>query len=161
MILIANYLHLQNIRIKFAADNDAEMETTDRIRGAGLKLTPQRKAVYEAMMELRHAPIEAIIAKVQAKDKEITLSTIYRILESFCKANILSLVCHPETGKCNYDITVREHHHLFDGKQIVDYDDAELTRLIRQYLESHDIPAADIEKIQVQITLNKSLTNKK
>ncbi|WP_418426646.1 Fur family transcriptional regulator [Alistipes sp.] len=136
------------------------METTDTIRKAGLKMTPQRRAVYEAMMELRHAPIEAIITKVQSKDKEMTLSTIYRVLDSFCKAGILSLVCHPETGKCNYDITVHEHHHLFDGEQIMDYDDAELTRLIRQYLESHNIPAADIEKIQVQITLNKSFTNK-
>lgn len=136
------------------------METTDTIRKAGLKMTPQRRAVYEAMMELRHAPIEAIIAKVQSKDKEMTLSTIYRVLDSFCKAGILSLVCHPETGKCNYDITVHEHHHLFDGEQIMDYDDAELTRLIRQYLESHNIPADDIEKIQVQITLNKSFTNK-
>ena len=34
------------------------MEGTDKIREAGLKLTPQRKAVYEAMTELRHAPIE-------------------------------------------------------------------------------------------------------
>lgn len=137
------------------------MKTTDRIREAGLKLTPQRRAVYEAMMELRHAPIEAIIACVQAKDKEITLSTVYRILDSFCKANLLSLVCHPETGKCHYDITVREHHHLFDGEKIVDYEDTELTRLIQQYLERHNITAADIDKIQVQITLNKSLTTKK
>ena len=51
------------------------MEAIDKIREAGLKLTPQRKAVYEAMMELRHAPIEAIISCVQSKDKEITLST--------------------------------------------------------------------------------------
>lgn len=50
------------------------MEGTDKIREAGLKLTPQRKAVYEAMTELRHAPIEEIISCVQSKDKEITLS---------------------------------------------------------------------------------------
>ena len=61
------------------------MEGTDKIREAGLKLTPQRKAVYEAMTELRHAPIEEIISSVQSKDKEITLSTVYRILDSFCK----------------------------------------------------------------------------
>lgn len=71
------------------------MEGTDKIREAGLKLTPQRKAVYEAMTELRHAPIEEIISCVQSKDKEITLSTVYRILDSFCKAGLLSLVCHP------------------------------------------------------------------
>lgn len=137
------------------------METTDKIREAGLKLTPQRKVVYEAMMELRHAPIESIIACVQSKDEGMTLSTVYRVLDSFCKANLLSLVCHPETGKCYYDITVREHHHMFDGEQIVDYEDKELTRLIQQYLEAHNIALADIDKIQVQITLNKCLTTKK
>ena len=134
------------------------METINRIREAGLKLTPQRKAVYEAMIELRHAPIETIISFVQSKDKEITLSTVYRILESFCKANLLSLVCHPETGKCYYDITVQEHHHMFDGPQIMDYDDPELTQLIRQYLADKQLDSTDIDKIQVQITLNKCLT---
>lgn len=137
------------------------MEATDKIREAGLKLTPQRKAVYEAMMELQHAPIEAIISYVQSKDEEITLSTVYRILDSFCRANLLSLVCHPETGKCYYDITVHGHHHLFTGEQIVDYDDPELTSLVQQYLEAHNIASADINKIQIQITLNKCLTNKK
>lgn len=137
------------------------MEAIDKIREAGLKLTPQRKTIYETMIELQHAPIEAIISHVQSKDKEITLSTIYRILDSFYKANLLSLVCHPETGKCYYDITVREHHHMFDGTQIMDYEDPELTRLIQQYLEAHNIASVDIDKIQVQITLNKCLTTKK
>lgn len=136
------------------------MEKIDKIREAGLKLTPQRKAVYEAMIELRHAPIEAIISSVQSKDQEITLSTVYRILDSFCKAGLLSLVCHPETGKCYYDITVHEHHHLFDGQQIMDYEDPELTRIIQQYLENKSLVSADIDKIQVQITLNKRLTKK-
>ena len=106
------------------------MEAIDKIREAGLKLTPQRKAVYEAMMELRHAPIEAIISCVQSKDKEITLSTVYRILDSFYKAGLLSQVYHPQTNKCYYDITVHSHHHLFYGQQIVDYEDPELTQLI-------------------------------
>lgn len=136
------------------------METTDKIREVGLKLTPQRKAVYEAMMELRHAPIESIISCVQSKDKEITLSTVYRILDSFCKAGLLSLVCHPETGKCYYDITVHNHHHLFNGQQIMDYEDPELTRLIQQYLGKKNLASADIGKIQVQIILNKCLTKK-
>ena len=136
------------------------MNTTDKIREAGLKSTPQRKTVYESMIELQHAPIEVIISHVQSKDKEITLCTVYRILNSFCKANLLSLVCHPETGKCYYDITVHEHHHIFEGEQIMDYEDQELTHLIQQYLEAHNIASTDIDKIQVQITLNKCLTTK-
>jgi Fe2+ or Zn2+ uptake regulation protein len=124
------------------------MEAIDKIREAGLKLTPQRKAVYEAMMELRHAPIEAIISCVQSKDKEITL-------DSFYKAGLLSQVYHPQTNKCYYDITVHSHHHLFYGQQIVDYEDPELTQLIQQHLEKKNLVSADIEKIQVQITVNK------
>ena len=59
------------------------MESTGIIKNAGLKITPQRKVVYEVMMELRHAAIDEIIKSVQSKDNEITISTIYRILLVF------------------------------------------------------------------------------
>ena len=89
------------------------MESTEIIKNAGLKTTPQRKVVYEVMMELRHAAIDEIIKCVQSKDNEITISTIYRMLDSYCKANLISPVFHPDVGKCYYDITVSEHHHIF------------------------------------------------
>ena len=108
------------------------MESLENIKLAGLKLTPQRIAVYKAMMTLRHAKLEAIVAHLSADGNTMTLSTIYRILESFCKNGLLSLVCHPETGECYYDITVKEHHHVFDGAKIVDYDDNELTKLVHE-----------------------------
>ena len=92
------------------------MESTEIIKNAGLKITPQRKVVYEVMMELRHAAIDEIIKCVQSKDNGITISTIYRILDSFCKANLLSFVFHHEVGKSYYDITVTEHHHIFEER---------------------------------------------
>jgi Fe2+ or Zn2+ uptake regulation protein len=131
------------------------MESIDRIKAAGLKLTPRRKGVYETMMELRHATIEAIIEHMRSKDDTITVSTIYRILDSFCKAKVLSLISHPDTGRCCYDITVDHHHHLFDGYEIVDYNDPELTELIRQHLLRNHMPVAEVNNIQVQITINK------
>ena len=42
----------------------------------------------------------------------------------------------------------------------MDYEDPELTRIIQQYLESKNLVSDDIDKIQVQITLNKCLTKK-
>ena len=132
------------------------METVTKIRDAGLKVTPQRKNVYEVMMRLRHATVDEIIAGVQKKDSGMTLSTIYRILDSFCKAGILSLVCHPGTGKCYYDICVTEHHHLFYGAEVTDYMAPELTGMIREYLLRRNFDPREIEKIQVQITLNKN-----
>lgn len=136
--------------------NKETVESTDNIKSAGLKVTPQRKVVYEAMMELRHAPIDEIIKCVQAKDSEITVSTIYRILDSFCKANLLSHVFNPGVGKSYYDITVKEHHHVFEGEHIMDYMDEGLSELIRQYLKNKDFASVDIDKIQVQITINKN-----
>lgn len=136
---------------------DNNSNELNRIKEAGLKMTPQRKAVYEAMMELRHATIDDIIERVQSKNKEVTVSTIYRILDSFCAANILSFIYHPDTGKCYYDITVDEHHHLFNGKSITDYDDPELSRLIREYLKNRNFTPEEIAKIQVQVTLKKNV----
>lgn len=128
-----------------------------RIKEAGLKLTPQRREVYEAMMQLRHATVEDIIERVQSRNKEVTVSTIYRILDSFCSANILSFIYHPDSGKCYYDITVAEHHHLFDGTTIDDFADSELSRLIREYLERKNFAVEEIGKIQVQVTLKKNV----
>lgn len=128
----------------------------DKIKEAGLKLTPQRKAVYGAMMELRHATIDDIIQLVQSRYKDVTVSTVYRILDSFCAAGVLSCIYHPGTGKCYYDITVAEHHHIFDGKEISDYTDPGLSSLIREYLESRNFPPEEIGKIQVQVTLRRN-----
>lgn len=135
------------------------METIDNIKLAGLRITPQRKAVYEAMMELRHASIDEIIKKVQSKDGEMTVSTIYRILNSFCTANLLSNIFNPDAGKSYYDITVAEHHHVFKGEQVMDYMDDELTAMIRKYLKDKNFASEDIEKVQVQIIINEPKSN--
>jgi len=135
--------------------NKIEMNRDEfkKIREAGLKLTPQRKAVYGAMLQLHHATIDDIISLVQTKYKDVTVSTVYRILDSFCAAHVLSCIYHPESGKCYYDITVDEHHHLFNSSRITDYADADLSQLIREYLKTKDFPPEEIEKIQVQVTL--------
>ena len=58
------------------------------INEAGLKATPQRKMIFELMTKSGHSSIDEIIAKVKQKSPEITISTIYRILDSFCKAGL-------------------------------------------------------------------------
>ena len=132
------------------------MEGIERIKSAGLKLTPQRIAVYNIMMKLRHATLDTIVFHLKLQDREMTLSTVYRILESFCNAGVLSQVCHPEDGESYYDITVEEHHHIFKGEEIMDFDDKELTQIVRDYVKSKRPDINEIEKIQVQITINKS-----
>lgn len=138
----------------------AMMRIDDIIKQAGLRATPQRRLVYMAMTELRHASIDDIMGYLASRDSGINLSTIYRILDSFCEAHLLSLVFHPTTGKCYYDITVAEHHHVYDDSGISDYDDPALSELVRQYLKEHNFQDIDIDKIQVQITINNNKPNK-
>ena len=131
------------------------MKTTDEIiREAGLRVTPQRRLVYETMLELRHATIDDISTFVAGKDSLINLSTVYRIVETFCNAHLLTMVFHPSTGKCFYDITVAEHHHFFDGVRVIDFRDPLLSDIIQTYLKaSGRYSSLDVDKIQVQITV--------
>jgi Fe2+ or Zn2+ uptake regulation protein len=127
------------------------MDTGEIIKRAGLKATPQRKIVYEVMSELRHSPIDEIIAKVQQSHPEITVSTVYRILDAFCEVGLLSKIKHPE-GKDYFDVTPSEHHHVFVNDEAIDYIDPELTELVKKHLKEGDLfKQLDIEKISIQI----------
>lgn len=147
---------MQNICINFVAMKTVE----DIIRDRGLRVTPQRRLVYGVMQELRHATLDEIAERVAAQDSMVNLSTVYRILDSFVESRLLSVIYHPDTGKSYYDITVGEHHHVFDGQSIVDFKDSGLTEVIRQYLVSHNFNDSEIEEIQVQITVNHKLASK-
>ena len=127
------------------------MNTSDKMRSVGLKATPQRKQVYEIVNELRHASIEDIILKAQHTNSEMTVSTIYRILSSFCDHNLLEKFNHPN-GRTYYDINTHEHHHIITSKQeLIDIDDPELTQLIRQRVLNQMGITEQIKKISIQI----------
>ena len=126
------------------------MDTGEIIKKAGLKATPQRKMIYELMAELSHSPIDEVIARSQQQNPEITISTVYRILDSFCKAGLLSKMNHPN-GKSYYDITPIDHYHIFKDDEVIDYVDPELTEIIKSRLKGSLFQDLDIEKISVQI----------
>lgn len=130
------------------------MESAEKIKEAGLKVTPQRKIIYEAMMQLHHATVEDIVAHIHNEGTDMTISTVYRVLDSFCKVNLLGVVVHPETGRIYYDITVREHAHMFSNQKIEDYEDSRLLEMVRNYLETNQDLSGKISKVQIQITIN-------
>ena len=129
------------------------MNTGELIKKAGLKLTPQRKVIYELMTELCHSSIDEIIAKVQQKNPEVTVSTVYRILDSFCEAALLSRIKNPN-GKDYFDISPTEHHHVFVNSKVIDYIDPDLTEIIKNRLKGDMFKNLDIEKISINIIAN-------
>ena len=127
-----------------------KMNTSEIIKKAGLKVTPQRKMVYELMTELCHSSIDELIAMLQQKDPEITVSTVYRILEAFCEAGLSSRIKNPN-GKDYFDISPSEHHHVFINSEVIDYIDPELTEMIRSNLKGDLFKNLNIEKISMSI----------
>jgi len=132
------------------------MNTLEIIKKAGLKATPQRKMIYQIMTQLGHSSIDDVVVRVRQKSPEVTLSTVYRILDSFCNAGLLSKINHPN-GKCHYDVTIREHQHVFIENEVIDYMDSDLAALIKNHLEEKSFKLLDsIQKISVQIIVNRS-----
>ena len=130
------------------------MNIAEIIKKSGLKATPQRKIVYEIMTELRHSPIDEITSKVRQQNPDITVSTVYRILDTFCDVGLLSKIKHPN-GKWYFDITPSDHHHVFINDEVVDYMDSELTELVKKHLKGDLFENLEIEKISIRIIATK------
>ena len=66
-----------------------------QLRSRGLRLTPQRQLVLEAVTALRHATPDEVLAEVQRTASGINASTVYRTLELLEE---LGLVTHAHLG---------------------------------------------------------------
>ncbi len=71
------------------------MEQQHELREKGLRLTPQRELVLNAVRELGHATPEDVAAKIHLTHPGINLSTVYRNLETL---ENVGLVQHTHLG---------------------------------------------------------------
>jgi Fur family ferric uptake transcriptional regulator len=70
-------------------------QRADELRQKGLRLTPQRELVLQAVRELGHATPEEVAESVRKSHPGINLSTIYRNLETL---ENVGLVKHAHLG---------------------------------------------------------------
>ena len=98
-------------------------------RSAGLSVTHQRLAIFEAVMANcnRHPSAEIIYQSVRERYPTISFNTIYKNLEILEELGIVVKV-NPLYNEARYDVDVRPHHHLIcrECKKIVDVHDAKL-----------------------------------
>ena len=71
------------------------MTEQHELREKGLRLTPQRELVLQAVRELGHATPEEVAEKVRSTHPGINLSTVYRNLETL---ENVGLVLHTHLG---------------------------------------------------------------
>jgi Fur family ferric uptake transcriptional regulator len=88
----------------------------DEIRARGLRLTPQRQLVLDAVRELGHATPEEIAQTVRQMHAGINLSTVYRNLETLETAGFI-IHTHLGHGGATYHAAEElTHLHLVCGK---------------------------------------------
>ncbi len=118
-----------------------------------LKVTPQRTALLEALLNLHNHPTaEDIIEYLRLNYPNISVGTVYKNLEKFVEKGIIKRV---KTGDeiLRYDAIEEMHHHLYctDCDRIEDFYDEELNNLLKEYFSEKNIPNFNIKDIRVQI----------
>jgi len=123
------------------------------LRERGLRITPQRLAVFEAVDLLHdHPTAEEVSQFIRKKHPDIALGTVYKTLETLVARDILKRV-KTDSGLLRYDAIKETHHHIYCAlcDRIEDYHNDELTEMIFDYFEKHRIPDFMIDDIKLQI----------
>jgi Fur family peroxide stress response transcriptional regulator len=128
-------------------------EVRDRIKMAGLRVTPQRLAILDAVYRLdNHPTAENIIESIRETHLNIATGTVYKVLETLVENRLIRKV-KTENDVMRYDGITEQHHHLYcsESDRIEDYADEDLDRVIAEHFRKHGIPGFNIEEIKLQI----------
>ncbi len=119
----------------------------------GLKVTPQRIGVLEAIYRLNNHPTaENIIEEVRKNHSNIAAGTVYKVLDTFVNNKLIKKV-NTDKGVMRYDGIIEHHHHLYNPKYdvIQDYFDEELDNLLRDFFRKRKINGFQIDEINLHI----------
>lgn len=87
-------------------------EIMTRLRATGLRATPQRRAVLQALLGAgRHLTAQEVHERLRGSFPELSLDTVYRTLRTLAQ---LGIVCqsHLQTRHANrFSLAMADHHH--------------------------------------------------
>lgn len=127
-----------------SADHEDQIQRfSDICRHHGLKITPQRTAVYRALIQSKHHPTaDEMYRSVQEVYPHISFDTVNRTLATFAAIGVVDVV-EGFGGAKRFDTDVGDHHHLhcIGCGRIIDFTHEDYNRI--------DVPTALTEKFQV------------
>ncbi len=133
-----------------------KLEIRDLIAEKGLKVTPQRMRVLEAIYELNNHPTaDNILEFIRKNDPNIGAGTVYNVLDTLVENSIIKKV---KTVKdiMRYDGIMENHHHVYciECDYIEDYSNERLDLFLKEFFENNQIDNFIIDEITVNITGN-------
>lgn len=124
-----------------------------KLKDAGMKVTPQRHAILEAVITLgNHPTAEQIFDYIRRKHPAIATGTVYNVLDVLVEKGLVRRV-KTDKDAMRYDANMLKHHHLYssDSERIEDYFDDELDGMLQDYFKRKNLPDFNIDSIVLQI----------
>jgi Fur family peroxide stress response transcriptional regulator len=125
----------------------------DILMEKGLKVTPQRISILEAIYALgNHPTADRILEHITKVHPGIASGTVYKVLDVLVEKELIKRV-NTERDVMRYDGILETHHHLYcaESEQIEDYKDEELDRMLADYFVKHGIKDFEIQEIKLHI----------
>ncbi len=129
------------------------IDIKNKLIDKGLKVTPQRLTIFEAILNLNNHPTaERIIEYIRQNHPNIATGTVYKVLDVLVMNDLIKRV-KTEKDIMRYDAIMEEHHHLYcsESGRIEDYMDKELDRMLDEYFKIKKISNFKIDDIKLQI----------
>ena len=114
---------------------------TQELRRAGLKITHPRMRILEILetSSSKHMTAEDVFKLLLENSDEIGLATVYRVLNQFETAGIVSRN-NFEGGQAVYELDRGGHHdHMvcLDTGKVIEFESPDIERLQREIAEAH------------------------
>ncbi len=136
-------------------------EFRDALREHGLKSTPQREAVHEAMSALVHASADMVVDYIaETTKKRISTSSVYNILLALSGAHVYGSRMS-SSGKMFFDAVPARHIHLYDPStdEYRDVVDEELLDMVETHVRHKRFKGLKVDDIDIQLVCHATRKN--
>ncbi len=131
------------------------------LRDRGLKATPQRLAVHEAMRSLVHAGADDVAAYISSRSEvHISPASVYNILTLLADLRIYDRRSG-RGGKMVFDVRSGRHYHLYDTRNETwrDLEDEEMMDWLETHLKGRRFRGYKIDGFEVQLLCHPTRKN--
>lgn len=134
-----------------------------RLKAKGLKATPQRISVHQAMLELGHASADSVCQWIAGhSETRITVASVYNILTQL---TLLGFYRHrlSSNNKMYFDINTSPHIHLYDSVngEYRDIMDDDLQSIAEAHLKKKRFRGYKVDYIDIQLVCHPTRKSKK
>ena len=141
--------------IKSAPDID---KFKNILKEKGLKATPQRLAVHDAMLKLGHASADMVTEQMEKEGfTKITIASVYNILSTLADLKVYSRRTS-SNNKMYFDVNTFRHIHLYDktNHEYRDVIDDELLSLVQSRFKGRKFRGYTVDNVDIQIVCHPS-----